>query len=110
MLTLHYSECCLIGDDILEIIPPVLAMQRGPHYEQVLRSASPQAVYKTYDELCLLVAQYLRRKEKLPVQLVAWCNCRGQQLRQRAIPLDDDGDMVENPFHGFFSQRLPYLR
>src|SRR5579872_7497665 len=114
MIMLHFSECCVIPEgDKLEIVRPPRVWIAGEHYERVLRLYSKWDAVRlaTYDELCVLVAQYLRRTQNLKIELVSWCHClKPFGPRYRAIPLDDDGYMTVDPFHGFFNQRLKYLR
>lgn len=111
MITLHFSECGQIPGAVgSEIRQPIYTMDRGPYYEERLRRAIDGDEFITYDELCVLVAQYLRRKEKLPIRLVSWCGCDRKYPVSRVIELDDDGDMIDDAHHRFFNQRMKYLR
>ena len=64
-------------------------------------------VYSTLDEHFVLTAQMMHRRQLLDVELISVCNCDGH--KETLITLDSAGDMLEDPHHGFFGQRLPLL-
>lgn len=116
MIRLHFSECgpVVLASNIITSVPFLpYTKERGPFYENYLLHCKDASDLVTYDELCVLVAQFLRRTKKFPIKLVSWCSCPpGNQNwpHMRTIPLDDDGDMIGETHHGFFNQRLKYLR
>lgn len=116
MITLHFSECCKVPNlpempEKIEICQPRDAHQRGDYYERMLtRAAGSEMEFVTYDELCVLVAQHLHRKGIINIQLCSWCACIAEPGVPRIITLDTWGDMNEDPHHGFFNQRMKYLR
>lgn len=70
-------------------------------------------VYATYDEHLILVLQAAARKKLrhyAAIHLVDVCSCFGSFL-SKDLDLDEEGDLVGNcQPHGFFNQRLRYLR
>jgi hypothetical protein len=114
MIALHFSECCDVPMFLpkMELIQPKHAMKRADYYERMLRMAvGSNMEFATYDELCVLIAQWLRRKNGLEIALCSWCNCLG--LSENPTPLflkmDADGSREGDSHHGFFRQRAPYL-
>lgn len=96
-------------------------ISRCQRYEELLRAVHdhrapadlPAELY-TLDEHLLLIAQWMKRTKKLlMVKFVSHCRC---DLRADdpdkivEIDLDESGDMIEDHHHGFFPQRLQYLR
>ena len=83
--------------------------ERVEWYEKELLNGERQIWY-TLDENLILIAQYLKRKGQLKyLSFISSCNC-GPRYEARRISIDDEGDMVDDPHHGFFNQRLRYLR
>lgn len=121
MITLHFSECCAVpaAGGKVYIERPERALYCGKHYERILNNAnaglkcsSNCVEMYTYDELCVLVAQYLKRTKGIDIQLVSWCQCwePDEPPASISITLDADGSMNDDPHHGFFRQRMKYLR
>ncbi len=116
MITLHFSECCEIPafPIKIEIAQQRFARQRGDYYEKILVLANGSSMdFVTYDELCVIVAQFLKRTQGVDIGLVSWCACRAAHNfgpDPRVIRLDEGGDMVDDPHHNYFNQRMKYLR
>lgn len=116
MITIRFTQCAvkefhvtlLCRDaETLPIIP------RCEFYEKALHDAAQDdrdAFFGTHDEHLILIAQCLKRKGVIKdLTLVSVCSCNGK-YDERVIPIDDEGDCTEDAHHGFFPQRLKYLR
>lgn len=74
---------------------------------KLLLVQKPEGNFFTIDELFLLVAQQMKRAGVLSVlQFVSIC----RDSPPIFIETDDEGDMLGDPHHGFFTQRLELLR
>lgn len=84
---------------------------RCEYYEYLLLASKETGNFiSTLDEHVLLIAQYLKRTKKIKdLEFRCICDCSG--VREcKIINLDEDGDIIDEIPHGFFSQRLQYLR
>ena len=111
MITIQFSQCMILNCDAASeeamkwpVIPRLKLYETALTYDD--------ETYTTYDELFILLAQKLHREGKIKCKLISVCHCENTQLpdRERIINLDEDGDMLEDPHHGFFPQRLPLLQ
>jgi len=122
MITISFTQCCLDfkQDDRSILAAGMPIIKRVRLYEEMLQAA-PTATFSTLDEHMLLVAQWLRRQGKIKnLQFVSVCDCPRVQKRTGKLPeprrrgiviqTDASGDMLSEPQHGYFQQRLYYLR
>lgn len=116
MATIKFTQCHPDFDmDHMSRMGNEMPVQiRGMYYEFLLRD-NPDGVFSTIDEHFLLVAQYLKRKGELKnLTLISVCGCGdnflGDKTDERVIEIDSEGDMSGDCHHGFFPQRLKYLR
>lgn len=113
MVTLHFSECCLLPTDVRQIPRPIRSYRAGEYYEKILSECEDGDHVGTYDELCVLVAQWLHARKIKQFRFASYCNCVEPDEPEpavRTIELEDDGSMKDDPFHGYFRQRMKYLR
>ena len=139
MLTINFSQCSRIGfldvqhwqetplpQTIYSIVPrdrigtmpikDVLNTYRRwfNAYAAVFRDLNRchyENIY-TYDEHLILMAQKYVRDHLIDckdIELVSWCACDGK-YKSLVIKLDEEGDLLDDMHHGFFSQRLEFLR
>jgi hypothetical protein len=111
MVTIHTSQCGVVpaAGGELHLTAPLPANHRGSAYERMLAGLPKGAEVVTYDELLILVAQHLHRRKIIRARVIHWCGCSPPRTNFQ-LDLDYDGDFVDDMPHGFFSQRLPYLR
>ena len=109
MITIKFAQC---GNDfkqddvsIRATLMPILT--RIKFYEEILEKGNGE--FCTLDEHMILIAQYLKRNNKINVKFVEVCWCDGIKKEKECI-IDKDGDFVENNRHGLFNTRLKYLR
>lgn len=118
MITVYFTQCDpLFRADAYyhrNIVQPI--NERLKEYERFFNYCTDSFGLKeinfatyTLDELFLLIAQSYKRKGIIKnIEFVSCCRCNVYE--EKVIPLDDQGDMLVDPHHGFFSQRLKYLR
>lgn len=117
MITIYFTQCDkdFKHDDFCEEMALWPIIPRCQKYEEVLLEveADGNGIFFTLDEHFILIAQYLKRHGKIEdLTLVSVCSCRLADMPTKDITIltDDEGDFTESPHHGFFIQRLPYLR
>lgn len=112
MIKIRFSQCGFLKQDAFsQDCSQMPVYVRSTEYACHLLEVSDQEL-TTYDELLILIAQYLVRKKVLKkedITLVSICHCSGEK-KELTINLDDEGDMLGDPHHGFFTYRLQYLR
>jgi hypothetical protein len=112
MAIIRFTQCNFnfVQDMHSKIATEMPILPRMKYYRQLL-STTPDNTFSTLDENFLLVAQWMKRK-KLLLNLTFYsvCSCRQFSNGEWSIETDDDGDMLGDPHHGFFRQRLDYLR
>jgi hypothetical protein len=107
MPTIRFTQCSndFALDTISEEASRLPVLPRMDYYIQVLQRF-PE--FSTIDENMILVAQWMKRQGIIKdLTLISVCCHAGEE---RVIETDADGDMLNDPHHGFFSQRLTYLR
>jgi len=119
VITIHFCQCGLIPSDMLtgeeyHIASIVVPNARGPGYEERLlafHKGGTDVDLVTSDELLLLVAQWLHKQGRIQARFVSWCVCKAPgPIHGVLISLDADGSCMEDIPHGFFAQRMKYLR
>jgi hypothetical protein len=109
MATIRFTQCCndFKQDPHSEAASKMPVLPRMDFYVSIL-TRFPHNDFATMDENMLLVAQWMKRNKRLrDLTLISVC-CHGGN--ERVIETDADGDMGGEPHHGFFTQRLQYLR
>lgn len=123
MITIHFSQCSQFStyvdsDYTMEYIHPLIPLDsigrlpmhiKMKYWLMLLTNLKDNSVYYTYDEHVLLIAQKLHREKKKQFAFVDTCECSGG-FRIRTINLDDEGDIIDDTFHPFFTERLSLLR
>lgn len=112
MIEIYFTQCdtkfqlgCYMKE--LALMPILPRLER---YEEMLREIGDDMTYYTMDEHFLLVAQWLRRTGVIKhLEFVSVCACYGPRKEKRIV-IDDEGDFTDDCHHGFFPQRLKYLR
>lgn len=114
---IYFSECVDVSQvkvllPEMHIVPcsmPIIP--RIEYYKSVLcDSNSNNKALFTVDEHLLLIAGWMKRNKKIvKLKFNSLCMCEGH-LKERVIDVDEDGDLTDNPHHGFFNQRLDFLR
>jgi hypothetical protein len=112
MLTITFSQCTKLELDEQSkqaLLMPIIPRLR--FYEGILLTYK-NGEFTTLDEHFLLVAQSLRRRGALnELRFVSVCNCNDYTKQKKLyITVDQEGDMIDDCHHGFFSQRLKLLR
>lgn len=113
-IRINYTECWkgFVEDHFCREAMLLPVIPRIEVYKKRLQSTTGDfeglAEFFTIDEIFLLVAQKFCREKLYDLDLMSICDCKG--LGQRLIRVDDEGDMIDDPHHGFFSQRLDLLR
>lgn len=117
MITIHFTQCDsrLPMDEFHRRAMTLPVIPRIEYYFKLLRVAAydheEESNFSTTDELLLLVAQKLVRDDELDIQFKSYCGCpNSHHFSTTTIKLSNDGDMIQDPHHGFFPQRLPLLR
>lgn len=116
MITIRFTQCArdFELDDFSKEMTLWPVIPRVELYKKVLLDHAPlrrDTEFSTLDELFILVAQKLHRDGRIKVKFVSVCGCFPVVFdNEREIALDEEGDMLEDPHHGFFGQRLPLLR
>lgn len=106
--TIQFTQCDVNfeQDDVSVRAAKMPVYQRIQFYTATLLQC-PDDTFATFDENFILLAQFLKRKGFLrELTLVSVCN----EHAERIIETDADGDMLGEPHHGFFTQRLEWLR
>ena len=112
MLVCYFSECSKLHDQYLSALTYLPVIPRLKFYREFFRAGSlEKSVIHTNDELLVLMCQWARRTKLVKeLELISVCECRTGNPEYRIIQIDADGDMVDNPHHSFFNQRLEFLR
>jgi hypothetical protein len=106
---IRFTQCCndFRQDNISEQAIRLPILPRMDFYRQML-ARFPHNDFATMDENMILVAQWMKRQGILKeLTLISVCCDEGAE---RVIETDAEGDMLNDPHHGFFTQRLEYLR
>ena len=117
MITIYFTQCCRERFRVNQTCRHAETMPIIPRclfYEGVLKEAERygDTNFFTHDENLILIAQCFRRKGIIKkLTLVSVCDCNNNYEELAAV-VDDEGDFPEDcdPHHGFFGQRLKYLR
>lgn len=114
MATIRFSQCHegFSQDEQSRKAAELPMIPRMKRYEELLNTY-PDGTFSTMDENFLLVAQWMKRSGRLKtLTFVSVCHCRRfvSEFAEHKIETDESGDMLDDPHHGFFPQRLDYLR
>lgn len=117
MLTIKFSECLGLSynDDFQNCHEKLPIRHRCRLYEHFLEHADHMfkdvnVLIHSHDEYLILIAQHFFRLGNLKnVKFISVCGCE-KISKEYNLTLDSDGDFTEGPYHGFFNQRLKYLR
>lgn len=117
MLLLYFSQCSTLetlSNSPGPIIEKCKWWERQLKYAAtiILHNRSRHCVFFTYDEHAILILQKMIRDEEISskdVKIINRCNCNNKEFIEQELELDL-GDILSDVKHGFFNQRLKYLR